>query len=235
MRREPFAAGSFIHVVKRGTRGSNIVRDDHDRWRFLKLLKYLNDMEAPRNWERDVTKEHIDRGFARPDHWRKPKPYVSVLSYCLMDNHFHLLLREREDGGVSKFMQRLCTSMALSFNARHKERGTLFESAYVARTVNTDEHLQYVNAYIQIKNAFECFPGGIRVAMRSYNDAYDWAQQHPFVSLGEYAGIRNSQLLDRELIHEVFPSYAAFKKFSRDVMYGRSGFEGEIDDLLIDG
>src|ERR1700690_699572 len=121
MRKEPFSVGSYVHVLNRGTRRMDIVRDDADRWRFLKLIRYLNDANVPRNWEREIGPDHVRRGFARPDTWGTAQPYVSVLAYCLMDNHFHLLMRERIDGGISKFMQRLCTSMSLYFNAKYGE------------------------------------------------------------------------------------------------------------------
>ncbi len=81
--------------MKRGTRGIPIVRDEDDQWRFLKLLRYLNDANTPRNWERDIGPDNVRAGFSRPEHWGKEKPYVSVLAFCLMDNHFHLLVQER--------------------------------------------------------------------------------------------------------------------------------------------
>jgi len=105
MRREPFSVGSFVHVMKRGARGGPIVRDENDRWRFLKLLHYLNDAKVPRNWERDISGEHIQSGFSRPDHWPEPEPYVSVLAFCLLDNHFHILAQEKQEDGMSRFMQ----------------------------------------------------------------------------------------------------------------------------------
>ena len=55
MRKEQFGIGTFVHVVNRGAHKINIVRTDADRWRFLKLLRYLNDVSVPRNWERDIS------------------------------------------------------------------------------------------------------------------------------------------------------------------------------------
>src|SRR3954466_5129667 len=105
MRRDPYGVGSYIHVFNRGTKRMNIVRDEDDRWRFLKLVRYLNDANVPRNWERDIGPDLIRAGFDRPDHWPARDPYVSILAFCLMDNHFHLLVREQKEGGLSKFMQ----------------------------------------------------------------------------------------------------------------------------------
>ena len=104
MRKETFGEDVIVHVVQRGARQANIVRDEADRWRFLRLLRYLNDESVPRNWEREIAPEHIRAGFTRPDQWNEPQPYVSILAYCLMDNHFHILLQERMENGIAKFM-----------------------------------------------------------------------------------------------------------------------------------
>jgi REP element-mobilizing transposase RayT len=220
MRKEPFGVGSYVHIMKRGGRGAHIVRDDNDRWRFLKLLRYLNDENAPRNWERSIGRDNIIAGFTRPIEWPEAKPYVSILAFCLLDNHFHLLLQEKVEGGVAKFMQRVCTSMSANFNARYEEKGTLFQGAYKARTILNDEHLQYLSAYIQVKNVFELYPEGIENAVNRFEDAYEWAQTYPFSSLTDYAG-RNRQILDHDVIGDVLPNYDSFSSFAKDVILGR--------------
>jgi len=221
MRREPFTVGSFVHVIKRGARGSNIVRDDHDRARFLKLLRYLNDANVPRNWEREVSARRPMPRYSRPEHWPEADPYVSVLCFCLMDNHFHLLLCERKDGGVSKFMQRLSASMASHFNARHGERGTLFQGAYRARTAQDDRHLQYLAAYIQVKNVFELHPAGLARASQRYADSFNWAMGYEYSSLRDYILNIDRGLIDLSLVRQVLPPAKEFERFAKDVILGR--------------
>jgi hypothetical protein len=212
----------------------NIVRDDYDRWRFLQLVRYLNDDNVPRNWERDVTSDHIKRGFERPESWGEPEPYVSILAYCLMDNHFHLLVQEKVDGGVSKFMQRLCTSMSLHYNMKYSERGTLFQGAYKAKTVQSDDHLQYLSAYIHVKNPFERYPGGISRASKEFDKALRWAEVDPFSSLADFLGSRRSALLDFDAIDDVFDTGDVFESFARDVIEGRVETGEDLRDLLLD-
>ncbi|HVM73862.1 MAG TPA: transposase [Candidatus Paceibacterota bacterium] len=233
MRKEPFGVGSYVHVMKRGGRGVDIVRDDNDRWRFLKLLRYLNDENAPRNWERSINQEHIIAGFTRPVDWPEAKPYVSILAFCLLDNHFHLLLQEKVEGGVAKFMQRLCTSMSANFNARHEERGTLFQGSYRARTITTDTHLQYLSAYIQVKNVFELYPWGIERAAQKFTDAYQWAQSYPFASLNDYTQKRR-EIIDHALVADILPEHDFFVDFAKDVIHGRYKDALEESGLDID-
>lgn len=221
MRKEPFGVGSYVHIVQRGVRGLPIVRSDDDRWRFLKLLRYLNDENVPRNWERDIGPDNIRAGFSRPAHWPAPAPYASLVAFCLLDNHFHLLLRETHDGGISKFMQRLSTSMARYTNEKYQEKGTPFQGSYRSRTVAGDEHLQYLSAYIQVKNTFDLFPHGTRRAVSLFDEAFAWAEGYPFSSLIDYMGHRHAQFLDHALVDEIFENPGRFKRYARDVIDDR--------------
>lgn len=221
MRKEPFSVGSYVHILKRGAKRSKIVRDDDDRWRFLKLLRYLNDDNVPRNWDREITNLHISSGFVRPAHWPKPTPYVSILAYCLMDNHFHILLQERTEGGVAKFMQRLCTSMSSYFNAKYEDYGTLFQSAYKARTVDNDDYLQYLAAYIQLKNTFERYPSGLREAILNFADALKFAEGYEFSSLPVFTRGISSALLDMEQVDRLFDRGDRFTRWGKEALLGR--------------
>lgn len=198
-----------------------IVRDDTDRWRFLKLLRYLNDSNVPHNWEREIRSHHIQNNFARPMDWETADPYVAIISYCLMDNHFHLLLRELIEGGISKFMQRISKSMASHFNAKYKGSGALFQGPYRARVIEEDVHLQYLATYINIKNPFERYPGGLHKAVENFSDAYVWSTRYPFASTADFAGVRFSSLIDQTLRCELFASPEEFRTSARELMEDR--------------
>lgn len=234
MRKEQFAPGTFVHVVNRGAHKINIVRTDADRWRFLKLLRYINDANAPRNWERDISPEHIRNNFERPAHWNEAQPYVSILSHCLKDNHFHLLLLEQLESGVSKFMQRISKSMAANFNAKYGGSGALFQGPYRARIVDDDRHLQYLSVYINIKNVFEEYPGGLKSALDNFDDAYAWAIRYSFSSTADFAGERESSLIDHTVCQSLFATPSDFRTAAEDLMGARSDMEDALHDLILD-
>jgi len=221
MRKEQFGVGTTVHVVNRGAHQVPIVRSDNDRWRFLKLLRYLNDANVPHNWERDIHPDHIRNNFSRPLQWETAEPYVALISYCLMDNHFHLLLRELVENGISKFMQRVSKSMASHFNAKYRGSGSLFQGPYRARIIEDDVYLQYVATYINIKNPFERFPGGLGRAVKNFPEAYTWATQYPFSSTADFAGIRSSSLIDQTLRRELFASPQEFRTAAQELMEDR--------------
>src|SRR3989344_5566853 len=148
MRKEPFGVGSFVHVIKRGTRGMPIVRDKKDKERFLYALAHRNDLYEPENWFRDICTEGRP-SFDRPQFWPAQQKLVHIHAYCLLGNHFHLLLEEIVEGGVAKFMHRIGTTMSKHYNEKYRERGSLFQGSYRLRTIDSDTYLTYVSAYIQ--------------------------------------------------------------------------------------
>lgn len=78
----------------------------------------------------------------------KGKFGVSILSYCLMSNHFHFLLKQETDLPITAFMLRLSTSYAKYFNIKYKEVGSLFQGRFKAKLVETDEYLLHLSRYI---------------------------------------------------------------------------------------
>lgn len=227
MRKEPFTVDSIVHVIKRGSRGFHIVRDDADRWRFILMLRHFNDDYVSENWFRDLMNEKMADTLNRPATWPKQKKIVKILCHSLLDNHFHLLLQEIQEGGVALFMKKLGVGMTGSFNQKYKERGSLFQGAYRSRTVEDDAYLRYVSVYIQVKNSFELYPGGIKEAFANFNKAYNWAANNPYCSLGNYAGFRESPLIDKNLLGEIFTP-SEYKSFSKDFMEGHlSKIEGK--------
>ena len=108
-------------------------------------------------------------------------------------------------------------------NAKYKESGNLFQGKFQSRTIETDEYLRRVSVYVMVKNTFELYPkGGLKGAIKDFEDAWKWAIQYPFSSLGDYAGVRNSPILDKDLLGEIFDSPEDFKEFSKDYILGRT-------------
>ncbi len=110
--------------------------------------------------------------------------------------------------------------MAKHFNEKYHEKGTLFQGAYRSRTIHNDTYLRYVSAYIQIKNGFELYPGGYKLAVAEFDKAYKWLKKYPYCSLGNFLGGRDLEPTEKSLLHELF-STADYKNFSRDFILGR--------------
>lgn len=232
MRVEPYSTDSYVHVVKRGARGMPIVRDEADRKRFVKLLYYLNDEFKLDQWERAIETLEL---FERPAEWPERSPYVDILGWVLMPNHFHLLLKIKKKDGLSKFMQRLCGSMSAHFNAKYKERGSLFQGAYKSCTINDDLYLRQVIPYVMVKNVFELYPGGYKDALKNFENAWRWGtSKFEYSSLPVYVGAIDSPLVRQEIVGELFPTSSEFKKHARSVLFSRDPSAKIIHTLALD-
>ncbi len=229
MRVEPFAVGSYVHALKRGARGLPITKDASEQRRFVRLLFYMNDHYSNDFWERET--ENLGM-FGRPVDWPERRPLVKVLAWTLMPNHFHLLLKEIEDGGISKFMQKLGNSMSTYANLKHKEKGSLFQGPYKARTVGSDSYLRCLASYIMVKNVFELYPGGLKKATQEFEAAWKWGNEsYSFSSLSQYGLGKDSPIVEKDILGEIFDSNRDFKASSREMFSGR---KFEEDDALRD-
>lgn len=240
MRKEPYTIGSYVHVMKRGARGMPIVQDDGDRWRFMLMLNHFNDHFHSESWYRDLMDEELDRTLKRASTWPEKKPLVGIEAFTLLSNHFHLILKEIEEGGITKFMHKLGTGMANHANAKYKEKGSMFQGPFRSRTIADDTYFRYVGVYVMVKNAFELFPAGFEKAVQSFEVAWKWAVRYPYSSLGHYAGVLTSPILasPQPFLQELFPEPSAFKSFARDFLQGRADMplarlENELEEFKI--
>lgn len=232
MRKEPFAVGDYVHILKRGAKKLPIIKDTNDRWRFLKILRHLNDEFISEYWEEDVETNKSNAGsiFDRPDFWPKEKPLIMILAYTLMPNHFHILAKEIIEGGIARFMQKLGNSMTGHFNLKYKESGTIFQGSYKARRVTSDEYLRYLAVYIMVKNVFELHPNGMSYAIKNFEKAFDWAVEYQFSSLADYhpSQVRPAgKIIQKEILGQIFSSPRDFKNFARDCILGKVFSEDE--------
>jgi len=236
MRKELFTPGDFVHVYNRGNRKQPIFRELYDYWRFLQTLYYFNNDISIANPFRNLEgKSHL-RCYSLlswPANWPSQRPLVKIIAFSLTINHFHFLLKEIKQDGIASFMHKLGTGTVRYFNAKYREAGSLFQGRYKATRVDKDEYLQYLSVYIQVKNPFELYPGGFCGAIRNFDTAFKWAVQYPYCSLGDYAGKRNSPLISKDLLGEMFDSPERYKKFAKDCMLSVN-FKEKLSSLVID-
>ena len=141
IRRVLFAFGEYFHIYNRGNSKQDIFKDNLDRERFQSQL-FLANGTAPFDFRR-VSKDGVydcERGGQ----------LVYMGAYCLMPNHFHILLTPAVEGGVHTFMQKLSTGYSMYFNKKYERTGVLFEGKFKARHADSDEYLKYLFAYIHL-------------------------------------------------------------------------------------
>lgn len=145
-----FAQGEYYHLYARGFEKSTTFRDQADNDRFVESLYLLNSANSQNI--RDARKQVEILGLTSVWEIERGDALVDIGAYCLMPNHFHILVKEiDEDGkGVSRFMQKLMTSYTMYFNKRYDRTGSLFSSSFKAKHITDDNHLKYLFAYIHL-------------------------------------------------------------------------------------
>jgi putative transposase len=224
MRKENITIGSYVHVFNRGNKQSPIYRQKSDLWRMLFALYYLNTKKLDTRWPTELERKKINpESFVWPRDWGEKNPIVSVLGFTIMPNHFHLILKETSENGISNFMHKFSMGHSKFINAKYNESGRLFEGKFKSKILDTDEYLCRATVYVMIKNLFELYPrGGLEGAKKNFEDAWQWGIEYPFSSLAHYAGKRESPILDKDSIAEVFDLPGDFKQFSNDYILGRA-------------
>lgn len=127
---------SYYHVYTRGHGKRKIFRDEEDFETFIALFaRYLSGKPARDN-----------NGKAYPH----LNDTVSLLCYCLMSNHFHLLVYQKNEGAMSTFMRSVLTSYGRYFNKKYVSSGPIFESRYKASRISSDQYLMHISRYIHL-------------------------------------------------------------------------------------
>jgi len=196
----------------------------------MQALFYLNDTYTASNWYRTTS-------FSRPTSWPEREPLVRIFAWTLLSNHFHVLLQELREGGTAKFMQRLGGSMSVCFNAKYSEKGSLFQGSYHARAVTQDEHHRYLAFYILVKNVLEMYPGGLSVAVKDFDKAWEWAKKYPYSSLNSTVSDIASPIVDdpESLIKSILGSGDAYKQEAKELLLAHMEAHGEdFKDIMLE-
>ncbi len=131
-----YAEGNYYHVYNRGVNTELIFIDDLDYRYFLSLFK----QRLCREQARDKTRRPIAHFYTD----------VELVGYCLMPNHYHLLLYLKEKSGIESLMRSVMTAYSGYFNKKYSRRGKLFQNHFLASRITSDEYLLHVSRYIHL-------------------------------------------------------------------------------------
>lgn len=186
-RKFTFAKGYIYHIFNRGHNKQDIFLHYKD---FARYLQRLNEY--------------------------KQKHSFTLLAYCLMPNHIHLLIQQTSDEPLERLIHRLHTAYTMYFNKKYERVGSVFQSRFKAKPVESDEYLLHVSRYIHL-NPIEL----LRAQGRALN-----LKQYAWSSYAEYINISTSPLSNPEKILDYFNSHnsthkeraAKYKAFVEDTI-----------------
>lgn len=188
MNKPPFVNNQIYHIYNRGVEKRVIFTNDKDRLRFAHCLFDFNDTSPSVNNYYYLNKYNE----VGPDYIKKPRELLVELSaFCLMPNHFHLLIRQKIENGIVRFMHKLGTGYAMYFNKKHERVGSLFQGKFKAVLVNRDEHLNYLPYYIHLNPLDLIMPEWRKYKIKDYKKAVDFLDQYRWSSYLDYTDRKN--------------------------------------------
>ncbi len=189
-----FSNGEYYHIFNRGVARMPIFRGKRDYVHFLQAIQHYK--VNPNNSFSQLTQSTLKS--------QKITNTVDIISYCLLPNHFHFILRQKEEGGISHFMKKLMNSYAKFFNIKYKRVGPLYQGNFKAVWIETTEQLLHVDRYIHLNPV-------VSHQMTIYRpEEYEWS------SYREHLEISAKVICDREIIIEQFKNTDLFKTFTTD-------------------
>ena len=161
-----FTNGEYYHICNRGVDHRSIVADHDDSDRFVQGLTLFNSIE-PIGSIYEKTRPKKSGGKIPENISSLLDPLVNIAAYCLNPNHYHFILRQVYDNGVSEFMRRVNGGYTSYFNGKYERTGSLFAGTFKAKHIGTNEYLLHVSAYVNLNNRVHEINGQDSTLIRS--------------------------------------------------------------------
>lgn len=221
MERPKFANNEIYHIYNRGTDKREIFLRKEDYYQFIHDLFEFNDIKPAPHLNVIINKSGEVRLLlfgARGK--REPRELlVEILAFILMPNHYHLLLRQRKENGITEFMRKLGTGYTNYFNHKYKRSGVLFQGKFKAVLVSHDPHFIYLPYYIHLNCLDLIEPNWRDGEIKNIKKAIEFLESFRWSSHLDYIGKKN------------FPSVTQ-REFLLDIFGGKTSYRNEIHKWL---
>ncbi len=220
IRKVNLVQGEYYHIYNRGNSKQKIFHDKEDYLRFISLLYISNTSESFNLY--DLSR---DPNFNIYELERN-NLLVNIGAHCLMPNHFHILMTEISEGGISKFMQKLGTAYSMYYNTKYERTGGLFEGKFKAQHASTDRHLKYLFSYIHLNPVKLIQRDWKEKGIKNKREAIDYLIKYTYSSYLDFMGDKRVQ--NKILNLESFPNYFPNKTSFNEEIFEWLSFQEEL-------
>lgn len=203
-RKTVLATGEIYHVLNRGIAQAPIFLSKRDYLRFLNLISFYRFSAPPLSYSHYERLSIEDKKEFIGNMEKKHPLLVEIYTYCLMPNHFHFLLKQIINNGISIMLSNLQNGYAKYFNLRHKRQGALFQSMFKAVLIETDAQFLHVSRYVHLNPC------------TSFLVEVKDLPNYPWSSFPEYMGEKSSSFLSTNQILNMVGSRRKYKDFVFD-------------------
>lgn len=212
-RQIPLVTGEIYHTFNRGIDNRITFTNKREYKRALEIIRFYQFASPPLKLSRFLTLSTEDKERITSQLNALPK-LVNVISFCLMPNHFHFLLQQMVDNGISRFLSQLQNSYTRYFNTKHERVGPLFLDQFKAVRIETNEQLLHVSRYIHL-NPYSSF------VVKTIKELIT----HRWSSLPEYLFPEKEKLCDKTLVLSQFKNKGAYEKF----IFDQADYQRKLD------
>lgn len=209
-----FREAHVYHLFNRGVERRPIFLSPRDQERFVSLLEYYRFSGNTKSYSHYLALSLGDRAIFRQALDQKPVS-VNILAYCLMPNHFHLLVRQNIKEGIHDFLSNIANGYAKYFNTKRQRVGPLYQGPFKAVFVETDEQLIHLSRYIHIN------PVVSGVISLQDLDGYPWS------SFPDYLGNVKTSFVVKPPVLGHFKTISAYRAF----VYDQVGYAKELEQI----
>lgn len=210
--RAPFGPDEWYHCYSRGVDKRKVFLNHKDYERFFLSMHVGNgllNIHISNILRNKKFNEVLTIQF-------QGKPLVEIGAFCLMPNHFHLLLKEVTDGGISIFMQKVLTGYTMYFNTKYERKGALFANTFNSKHIPDDRYFKKVISYIHL-NPVELEEKNWKDGSGDIKKIENKLRHYKYSSLSAFANVDNitNSLVSRTVL-EMFDEIPSIKEILED-------------------
>lgn len=220
-RKTILANDHFYHVFSRGIDRRPTFTTKWELKRAIETLKYYRFRNLTLKLSQYLNLPEIERQKTSQELVKKDEKLVEIVAFCIMPNHFHFLLKQVQNNGISRFVANFTNSYTKYFNTIHQRNGPLFEGLFKAVLVETDEQFVHLSRYIHLNPVASLLVDEARL------EEYRWS------SLQEYLRKTSESICTKDYILSFFKSINEYRKFLLDQVAYVQQLE-KIKHLLIE-
>jgi len=222
MRKVQFANGEYYHIYNRGVEKRKIFMDSKGYARFELGMREFNG---------DKRTELRDFTEAKPPEkpLKQAKPLVEFICFILMPNHFHFILRQLVEGGISAFMHKLDGGYTMYFNTKYERVGSLFQGPFNAVHIADNTYLLHLSRYIHLNVVELIQPDWKEKGIMNKEGARVFLRSYPYSSYRSYIGRGSSEIeLKKNIIMDQFESPKEYENFAMEWLVKDLKFLGSL-------
>jgi putative transposase len=210
--------GYYYHIYNRGVDRRIIFEDSSDYARFIHSLYFCNDARVK---NLNIYRSPLDVKSPTLHIQRSENRLVNILCFSLMPNHYHLLIEQVADDGISSFMHRLGTAYTNYFNIKKERSGSLFQGKYKIKQIIDEKYLIYLSKYIHLNPLEIIEPDWQESGIKDRKAADDFLNNYKWSSYPDYIGEKNfSSVIHKDLLNNYYPGPENYKIFINNFIPG---------------